>query len=739
MNPDGACDAEPGEAGERLTFPNETRSVSLARHAVQERLEALGLGDLVPSAALVVTELVANAVLHTSGPVEVQVASAGSGVRLSVYDTCADLPVVPVPSPRSMTGRGLMLVRSLAARVGFERAGTGKVVWAEVRSDRLPGDSELGELIEAWADTGDDLEQIPPTRVAVELGEVPTHLLLEAKAHVDNLVREFTLASWGEESGHTAAVPPHLAELIETVVNRFSEARLAIKRQALEAARQGLERTRLRLVLEPAAADAGLEYLKALDEADAYCRAARLLTLESPPRHRLFRHWYVGELVAQLRRAGSGFPLRPAQPFEERLLQEVDAVARAWAVADRAARLYAVSAALSGALTPETVAEAVLTEGVAALGASGGGLVLPGQDRLKVPGTVGYDASVVEGLRSEAPSAELPAAVALRSGEPVWMESHEERDSRFPGLAGMERGTVSMCAVPLRTAGRVLGALRFSFSEPRLFDTDERRFIVALADQAAQALHRSQLYRERLDVSARLQRGLLPPALPRIPGVDLGAAYHPFGDGMEVGGDFYDVWPAKEGWFFAVGDVCGTGPEAATMTALVRHSLRAITRVVQDETAVLQELNDILLHAGHDTSERFCTLVLGLMTSGPGGVGIRIVTGGHPGPIVRRAGGDIAVLQLDGSLLGVLDMVALNTAEITLQPGDSMVLYTDGVIEARGRSGMFETDGLVAAVGDAPAEARGMAEAIEADVVVHSGGVLHDDMAVLVLRAVPEV
>src|SRR5207237_4441133 len=142
--------------------------------------------------------------------------------------------------------------------------------------------------------------------------------------------------------------------------------------------------------------------------------------------------------------------------------------------------LYNVAVALAKAVTPEDVASAVLTEGVGALGASGGGMLLADDEsRLSVPGTVGYDERTVERLRGEARDAELPAAYALRTGEAVWLETVEQRDASFPAMAGFEPGTVAMCAVPVATPDAVLGAIRFSFSERRLFDEDEQRFVLA--------------------------------------------------------------------------------------------------------------------------------------------------------------------------------------------------------------------------------------------------------------------
>lgn len=697
------------------------------------------LEELSGRAELVVTELAANAVLHTNGPFELRVDPVPRGLRISITDGNPALPVVPTPSASSMTGRGLLLVRSLATCLGFEplEGGGGKVVWAEIREEVLPGDAETGALIEAWADDLAESRPDSPYRV-IELGEVPTDLLLAAKSHVDNLVREFTLAAAGAKEGTTSAVPPHLAELIETVVNRFSGPRLAIKRQALNAERKGMDHFSLRLKLEPGAAEAGAAYLQALDEADVYCRAARLLTLETPPKHRVFRHWYVGELVRQLRLAEAGEPLTPAQRFEDRLLDEIDAVAQAWVTADRAARLYTASAALTGATTPEEVADAVLAEGVAALGANGGGMFLPaGDGRLRLPGSVGYNARVVESLRSESPTAELPAALALRTGEPVWMESRQERDQRFPELADFEAETVSMCAVPLRIRNRLLGALRFSFAEQRLFDEDERRFVLALASQAAQALDRAQLAEERSRLYQRLQRSLLPPALPVIPGMDLAAVYHPLGDGVEVGGDFYDVWATgPDEWAFVLGDVCGTGPEAAGVSASVRYTLRALTAPGADPEALLVRLNEVLLSSAGEHQERFCTVVFGLIRPSATGFDVRMATGGHPEPLVQRSAREVVALPVGGSIVGVLPEIHVVTSRVELAPGDRLVLYTDGASEARRRGGrQFGVEGLAGILRDGPADAVALGGWVESKVLEWSGGLLEDDLALLVLQA----
>jgi anti-sigma regulatory factor (Ser/Thr protein kinase) len=474
------------ETDERTT--PDVAAVTRARAEAIRRVRELGRDDLASDVALVVTELVTNAVLHGGGCSGVDVSLAGAGVRVEVGDRQRVLPVMGHEAPDALTGRGIRLVAAVAARWGAQVRRGGKVVWAELTGEAATEPAlEADDILDLWDDESDHAADL----LHVELGDVPTDLLLAAKSHVDSLVREFELASAGAEAGLTGEVPTHLATALRSVVDRFSDARLAIKHQALEAARAESPTTRVSLDLPIAAADAADEYLAALDEVDTYCRAKRLLTLETPPQHRVFRQWYVGELVEQLRAAAQGAPAPSPEPFERRLLAEIDRLADAQRTSDRAARLYNVAAALAKAATAEEVAAAVLEEGTAALSATAGGVMLATDaESLAVPGAVGYDESVLARLRNESRDAELPAAVALRTGTAVWLESMAERDDRFPELVGLEATTVSMCAVPLEVAGRRLGALRFSFSRARLFDDNERRFVLALAAITGQALAR---------------------------------------------------------------------------------------------------------------------------------------------------------------------------------------------------------------------------------------------------------
>jgi GAF domain-containing protein/anti-sigma regulatory factor (Ser/Thr protein kinase) len=458
---------------------------------------------LVGDVELVVSELVTNALLHAGAPASLRVfipaqrpESDEVVVRVEVRDPLRSSPIRAVASTESMTGRGITLIEALASSWGVEHDGTGKVVWSELSTlhhslatelDSPDFDIDIDSLLADWDDEPTD-EQ----RVTVRLGDVPTDLLLAAKAHVDNLVREFTLAAAGAESGHSAAVPLHLAALVETVVHQFAEPRLAMKRQAVKAAAAGAPRTDVILTLTAASVASGLAYIEALDQADAYARAARLLTMETPAQHRIFRRWYVETLMSQVHAAVRG-EVVPALTFEDRLLLEVARLAAAQRAIERAARLQEVTAALGAATTPADVAQVVVHEGVAALGASGGSVLVPTDDRrLSLPGAYGYNERLMDHLRNQLNGDDRPHASWLT--EPVWIESRQERDELFPDLAEVEPQTNALCTVPLAVGGRVLGALRFSFDSPRLFDDEQRRFVFSLAAQTAQALDRSALF-----------------------------------------------------------------------------------------------------------------------------------------------------------------------------------------------------------------------------------------------------
>lgn len=306
-----------------LTLGKEPGAVPKARRFVGSSL----LGEpqsVVHDVELVVTELVTNALLHGEPPVAIRLIHLGSSIRVEVEDTGQNLPVQGIQDSGSMTGRGLALVSRLCRAWGVDPGRhKGKVVWAELPGQEGDPTGSTAPEIAPEAVVASQLDRHSGATYAVRLGGVPTSLLLSAKGHIDNVVRELTLLRGGETS-RGATLPPAMASLVETVTVEFSQARAEIKRQALAAATRGDQLTDLELRLPLSYADAGMHYLAALEEADRFARAAQLLTMAAPRSHRIFRQWYVSSLVEQLRALAAGLPRPEPEPLAAVLGWQID-------------------------------------------------------------------------------------------------------------------------------------------------------------------------------------------------------------------------------------------------------------------------------------------------------------------------------------------------------------------------------------------------------------------------------
>jgi GAF domain-containing protein len=300
---------------------------------------------------------------------------------------------------------------------------------------------------------------------------------------------------------------------------------------------------------------------------------------------------------------------------------------------------------------------------------------------------------------------------------------------------GGDRAAGSTIAVALRDRDRPLGELRVAREPGRIFTPRDEAILAQLGQLASVAIVNAELYSRERRIATTLQRSLLPGTLPAVRGLSAAVRFCPAGEGIEVGGDFYDIFPARDDWAAVIGDVCGKGPEAASVTALARHTLRAAAAFEDRPSRVLALLHRALRDQRGDG--RFCTVAYAHLVVVPSGVRMTLACGGHPLPLVVRGSGKVEPVGELGTLLGAdLDSEpVINEATVDLEVGDALVLYTDGVTEVR-RSrrevfGHHHLAGLLETCAGLPPDA--MADRVERAVLTAAGDRPRDDIAILVL------
>ncbi|MFH0522357.1 SpoIIE family protein phosphatase [Streptomyces sp. M41] len=289
--------------------------------------------------------------------------------------------------------------------------------------------------------------------------------------------------------------------------------------------------------------------------------------------------------------------------------------------------------------------------------------------------------------------------------------------------------------LPLVARNRVIGMLTLGKPTDEHFRQEILELAEDLSRRAALALDNARLYSERTAISQSLQRSLLPPELPEISGVEVEVIYRAAGEGNEVGGDFYDLFPISDGAYgFAIGDVCGTGPNAAAVTGLARHALRLLAREGLSGPAVLERLNSAILDEG--ARSRFLTLLYGeLRPQEDGSAELKVVCAGHPLPLRLRQDGTVEPAAEPQPLLGVMDDLELYEQTVTLDPGDVLLCVTDGVTERREGTRMLGDDGLADVLTTCTGLTAGaVAARIMRAVERFASDAPSDDMAILAMR-----
>ncbi len=237
-------------------------------------------------------------------------------------------------------------------------------------------------------------------------------------------------------------------------------------------------------------------------------------------------------------------------------------------------------------------------------------------------------------------------------------------------------------------------------------------------------------------VAHTLQRSLLPEALPALAGLQLASVYRPADHDSEAGGDFYDVFEAPSGCWLVIGDVCGKGVEAAAVTAMVRHSIRALAFREPSPAQVLETVNEVML--SHDLSGRFATAFVARIDC-PTSLGhparAILSSAGHPAPVLVDPSGKANCPQVSGTLLGVLPQPRLDDVEVTLEQGSTLVLYTDGLTDAGAPARVLAAQELcLELAGRARYPPQMLAGLLEDLAVSRGAGQLRDDIAILAAR-----
>jgi serine phosphatase RsbU (regulator of sigma subunit) len=355
-------------------------------------------------------------------------------------------------------------------------------------------------------------------------------------------------------------------------------------------------------------------------------------------------------------------------------------------------------------------------------------------------------ATSVERLRGQVPldlDGGHPVARALASGKPYVVDdltdagelaqaAQSDEHERFMRDAGYRSAAV----FPMIARGRTHGAISFLHvhSDAR-YGRGVLEVLEDLSGRAAMAFDNARLYAERTRVAQTLRRSLMPRVLPQIPGLELASFFRPLGAGSEVGGDFYDAFGDEQGFWLVVGDVCGKGAEAAALTGFLRHTTVAYARDATSPASVLSRVNRVMLE--QDFEGRFATAILVHMRIADGEVAATVASAGHPAALLTRGGGVATQLGERGSLLGVFADPRIEEASAVLELGDSLALYTDGLLEAHAPARTVTPEQMIEQLQhSSPADAQETIDTLLGFVQLDEH--VRDDIAILSARVTPK-
>ncbi len=710
-------------------YQPEPAAVAAARRFVRETLQSWLAAEpapegrgLVDDAVLLTSELVTNAVVHAGTPVQVTCRLADGGLEVMVRDS---LPASMVPGPvkdqnipaERTSGRGLLLPSALASAWGVTYGRAAKAVWfrmglASARGDH-PGDLAASEPGIGKSATG------PPR---------PGRWL-------------------PGESGYD--------ELLTRAVESARAALAADAAYALVPDEDGDLRVRAAAGADPAALAAAPPSVLTVPFLVAGRVTGVLAVTGAAP----------GQFAEGATQRLQQLADRVAAPLERARLGEIELLGRA-----RAAVAAEANELLSGPLDQEAILALAGRAVVPRLGAWCA-VLLARPDGTWQPEYVRHAdesrrAALLWLARRAGPVAPWGARPPGSGAGPAraWPLADVDLTGASPEAAELAAG--GAWCVPLVARGSLLGLLTIGGTHAGRLPRDVAWLAEDLSRRIALALDNAWLAAHQERTSAALRRNLVPPELPQIPGMDLAVAHDLAAGGGEAGGDFCDVFPAGAGrWRFAVGEVCGSQPEAAAVTSLARHALRILAREGHSIPAVLGRLNELLVDEG--APGRFLTLVHGEIEAGSP-ARISLACAGQPLPLLLRAPGDSLpagplpagtgpagtgpagtapagqlespvpeCAALPQPILGVIEGLVFEAQTIRLAPGDLLLCVTDGVTRRRDGNRLLDDDDglarLFAECAGLPADV--VAAKVHEEVRAFGGRPAADGMALLAIRA----
>lgn len=750
----------------RTLLAPEPTAASQARSFIRETLsnwDTLLSQSATDDAVLLASELVANAVQHAGTDLEIGLRLDDDVLEVAVTDrhpsrALPEEPQAPAEEKYAERGRGLTLPIALASAWGVTYTASAKTVWFRLRSDGTSADG-------AAIDDADDAQPMP-VEPRMPTGGADAAAL--------------TLSPLAEPRSDGAGSPQlgklHFDELVRHTVEAARDAVGADAAYALVADEEGELRVRGAVGV-------------AVPDALTAPPATMLLSGGGVARSQMSVPFLVDGRVTGVLGVGSGAPGRFLDTDEQRLqevadraamslerlrLSELERVRRG-----RVAFLAEASELLSSTLDQQQAIALTAQLMVPRLAAWCAVLITDDAGELKPAYVWHEDEAKIDALArlldeiappvltaagdgvSGTPGVGVPGSAgvvglsASQAGGAGGLEGSNPRGGHswslaVPPGAGMEdvqMASDSAWCFPLTARGRGLGAVvigrpredrRWQDPPPR----ESMELAEDLARRAALALDNARLYERQRMTSQALQHSLLPPELPEIPRAELAAEYEAAGEANDVGGDFYDVFAVGEGrWRFAIGDVSGTGPEAAAVTGLARHTLRILASEGHPIAEVVGRLNGLINR--ENARGRFITLLHGEITVPPSGpLEVSLVCAGHPLPLLLRASdpdGAMAVPAAEPQiLLGVAEDVSFEAQKTELFPGDLLLCVTDGVTERRDETGRLldDDDGLAKLLGGCrDLSAWAVASRLRRAVGEFGAEPSSDDMAILVMRA----